>query len=53
MQNGKRLIMKNILSIKNICKKYEKFKLDNISLDIPQGVIVGLIGENGPGKLHL
>lgn len=39
-----------ILELKNISKTYEGFKLDNISFDIPEGCIMGLIGENGAGK---
>lgn len=38
------------LCIKNVTKKYEKFTLDNVSFSIPQGCIMGLIGENGAGK---
>ena len=29
------------------------FELKNITLDIPQGTIVGLIGKNGAGKTTL
>ena len=43
----------NALEIKGITKKYEKFCLDNIELSIPQGCIMGLIGENGAGKSTL
>ncbi len=43
--------MKNIIEIQNLKKKYDdKFELGKIELKIPQGVIVGLIGENGAGK---
>lgn len=42
--------MNNILSISNLNKKYDKFELKNINIDIPRGVIVGFIGENGAGK---
>lgn len=38
------------LKIENITKKYDGFLLDNISLNVPKGNIVGLIGENGAGK---
>ena len=40
----------NILEIKNLTKQYPGFLLDSISLSIPKGSIIGLIGENGAGK---
>jgi len=40
----------NALVIKNLSKAYKGFKLDNISLTLPKGCIMGLIGENGAGK---
>lgn len=40
----------NILEIKNLTKQYPGFLLDSISLSIPKGSIMGLIGENGAGK---
>lgn len=46
--------MINIIEIKNLVKKYDnKFTLGSIDLEIPSGVIVGLIGENGAGKTTL
>ncbi len=45
--------MKNAIEIKDLEKKYDKFALGKISLDIPSGLIVGLIGENGAGKTTL
>ena len=41
------------LEIKNLTKSYEKFTLKNISMNLPQGCIMGLIGENGAGKSTL
>lgn len=38
------------LELKNVAKRYDGFALDNISFQVPQGSIVGLIGENGAGK---
>lgn len=38
------------LSVKNLTKNYEDFVLDTISFDIPEGSIVGLVGQNGTGK---
>lgn len=42
--------MENILEIKNLCKKYDGFELKNINIELPKGMIMGLIGENGAGK---
>ena len=40
----------NALEIKNLTKFYPGFTLDNLSLTLPSGCILGLIGENGAGK---
>ena len=40
----------NILELQNVHKKYKGFILDGISLNLPQGFILGLIGPNGSGK---
>lgn len=40
----------NMLSVRNLCKSYEKFKLCDISFDLPAGYIMGFIGANGAGK---
>lgn len=42
--------MDNILEIKDLCKKYDKFELKNVNINLPKGMIMGLIGENGAGK---
>ena len=42
--------MEYAVRIKNLSKQYPDFSLNNISLDIPKGSIMGLIGENGSGK---
>lgn len=39
-----------ILSVQNLCKKYEKFTLRNISFSLEKGYIMGFIGRNGAGK---
>ena len=43
-------MMEYAVRIKNLSKQYPDFSLNNISLDIPMGSIMGLIGENGSGK---
>ncbi|MCM1525586.1 MAG: ABC transporter ATP-binding protein [Ruminococcus sp.] len=47
--------MENILEIRDITKKFadRKFALRDISLDLPKGAVMGLIGENGAGKTTL
>jgi ABC-2 type transport system ATP-binding protein len=40
----------NAINISNLTKNYNGFKLDNVSFSLPQGCILGLIGENGAGK---
>lgn len=42
--------MSNILEIKGLTKTYKNFKLDNVSLNLERGYIMGFIGENGAGK---
>ena len=42
--------MENNVELQNVSKKYKDFELRNISFNVPQGCIVGLIGENGAGK---
>ncbi len=40
----------NAIEIKNLTKKFKGFALDNVSISLPTGCIMGLIGENGAGK---
>jgi len=40
----------NAIEINGLTKCYEDFKLDDITMNIPMGSIVGLVGENGAGK---
>lgn len=40
----------NILSVKGLTKSYPNFLLHDITFDLPQGKIMGLIGVNGAGK---
>ena len=42
--------MSNAIEITNLTKKYDGFILDDISLTLPSGAIMGFIGENGAGK---
>ena len=42
--------MTPILQIDSLCKSYEDFSLKNISFTLPQGCIMGLVGQNGAGK---
>lgn len=42
--------MDAILELKNVNKAFDDFQLRNVSLSLPKGSIVGLIGENGAGK---
>jgi ABC-2 type transport system ATP-binding protein len=46
--------MDNVVSIKDISKYYGKSQvLKNVSLEIPNGSIFGLVGRNGAGKTTL
>ena len=40
----------NAIEVNDITKKYDNFRLNHVSLQIPEGTIYGLIGENGAGK---
>ena len=42
--------MNNALTISELTKTYKDFVLDKVSFSVPEGSIVGLIGENGAGK---
>lgn len=39
-----------VLSVMDLCKKYEKFDLNSVSFDLERGTITGFIGRNGAGK---
>lgn len=40
----------NVLEVKSIEKKYKSFSLGPVSLALPVGTVLGLIGRNGSGK---
>ncbi|MFA9380505.1 MAG: ATP-binding cassette domain-containing protein, partial [Acetanaerobacterium sp.] len=40
----------DILKVDGLSKAYQGFRLDEVSLAVPSGSIMGLIGENGAGK---
>ena len=40
----------NSIEAVNIGKKYLDFTLENVSFTLPQGCIMGFIGQNGAGK---
>lgn len=43
-----------VVQIQNVSRKFgSKLALDNISLSIPAGIVMGLVGENGAGKTTL
>ena len=43
----------NSIELKSVFSEIGDFKLENMSFQIPKGVIVGLIGKNGAGKTTL
>lgn len=38
------------LTVKNLTKRYGKFSMENVSLSLERGYILGLVGRNGAGK---
>ncbi|MCM1487965.1 MAG: ABC transporter ATP-binding protein [Firmicutes bacterium] len=45
--------MESILTVKGLTKKYPKFTLGELDLEIPKGFATALIGANGAGKTTL
>ncbi|GFI27094.1 ABC transporter ATP-binding protein YtrB [Lachnospiraceae bacterium] len=40
----------NAIEMKHVTKSYASFRLNDVSLSLPSGCIMGLVGENGAGK---
>lgn len=40
----------NAIEINGLTKRYDGFTLDNVSLAVPRGSIMGFVGQNGAGK---
>ena len=43
-------MMKNAIELQSVNLRFPKFALRDISLSLPEGCVMGLIGENGAGK---
>ena len=39
-----------ILRLEKVTKIYKDFTLDHLTFDLPKGIVLGMIGENGAGK---
>ena len=42
--------MNYAIEVKNLCKEYPGFSLDNVSFGVPAGLCCGFVGPNGAGK---
>ena len=42
--------MNNAIELSHVTKTYPTFTLQDLSLTLPTGCIMGLVGENGAGK---
>lgn len=40
----------NVLEFNNVRKSYSDFLIDDINFELPEGCVLGLVGENGAGK---
>lgn len=43
----------NAIELSHVAKRYGDFALEDVNLTLPQGCVLGLIGENGAGKSTL
>ena len=44
----------NVIEIRNLTRRFDKIiALDNVSIQVPTGIVFGLVGENGAGKTTL
>jgi len=44
----------NVIEIRNLSRRFRQtLALDNVDLEVPKGVVLGLVGENGAGKTTL
>ena len=39
----------NAIELNHVAKRYGDFALEDVNLTLPQGCVLGLIGENGAG----
>ena len=44
----------NVIEIRNLTRRFAKIiALDSVSIQVPPGIVFGLVGENGAGKTTL
>ena len=42
--------MNNAIELRNVCRSFAGFELQDVTFALPTGCILGLVGENGAGK---
>lgn len=42
--------MQELLTVRGLTRRYDRFTLDHIDFSLPYGSIMGLMGDNGAGK---